>query len=1038
MSTPWVLAHKLALPVPAGPRLERDLAAGAPVTLLVGGAGYGKSHALLALVERAVAGGAVPLWVALEASDADAATFCHYLVAGLRLHVPTFGEALLTELQAGAAPAAWLPRFFAAVAAYGMPGLAIALDDAHHLFEDAGLVAALGACFDKLPPGVRLFAAMRRRWPQPLGRLAARGHVALVEQAALAFTPAEAGAFLAARTADAAVLAGWQAPAARLEGWPLGLELVARGHLPQGPLVTDYLAEEVFAAQDAARRDFMLAAAALPDLAPDACRAVLDREDAATMLEALAQDQLLGRLLDPEGGAVRYRFPAYMRAFLQQEVVRTVPLAERRQRAAAVAAHHAALGQDELALEAWLAADAPGPAAEAAARCFPVMAACGRQGPLEAALAAFPASAREETPALLYWRAALAQRARRAAEAEALYRRARAAAGAAGDAAGQLKALVRLAQNALMAGDEAGFIAWRDAAAPLLAAGRGEDVADLALIEGLAADQRGDMVAMGRHNQRVLAVPLDHAAVAEAHVIAHQNLHTLRLHEGALADAAGHAERAIAVATAWGSEAGRVGATFLLANLDLLRGDFDAADALLRGLPTGWEARLDWHDAACARCVLGRYHGARGDAARAEDELARALRLFDEADYQQGRKVPLELLVEQALARGQHARAEAWLAKAGPLDGRSYYDTSLAVLQARAVHLAGRPGEAAAALAALVPALTAQGAWLGLARARLYEAAALRAAGRPADEAAGAARALVAAHGYGFLERQEPEAWQALGPAAPPTSVARAPAAEAPAAAAPAVGPPVLDMRLFGGLEVRLDGRPVDLGARKVVRQILAALALYPRGRRAADLAEALGDPSANTLKVGLSLLRHALEPAMGKGEASCYVLNDEGRYTLAHVGDCDVRVFGEAIARALGEPDAEGAAACERVLALYRGDLADEPALVGCFAAEAEAFRQQALAAALRLAAFHQRRGDATGQLAALARATAIDPCDERATLAQIAHHAAANRITLARQAYWDCRKALKAANGDDPSADLEAAHRALPRGTGMLVAPR
>jgi ATP/maltotriose-dependent transcriptional regulator MalT len=148
-----VMQSKLTPPEPPAGCLVRAFDEPGPVTALVAGPGYGKTLALLRLAERAP----MRLWYGLGPEDADVATFFHHLVAGMRAHIPDFGDEVLALVSASKLEAKKLwQRFFQAVAAYNLPGLALVLDDAHHL---AGTdLLALPA---KLPPGVQVVLGSR-------------------------------------------------------------------------------------------------------------------------------------------------------------------------------------------------------------------------------------------------------------------------------------------------------------------------------------------------------------------------------------------------------------------------------------------------------------------------------------------------------------------------------------------------------------------------------------------------------------------------------------------------------------------------------------------------------------------------------------------------------------------------------------------------------------------------------------------------------------------------------------------------------------
>ncbi|HEY1522377.1 MAG TPA: AAA family ATPase [Solirubrobacteraceae bacterium] len=110
----------------------------------------------------------------------------------------------------------------------------------------------------------------------------------------------------------------------------------------------------------------------------------------------------------------------------------------------------------------------------------------------------------------------------------------------------------------------------------------------------------------------------------------------------------------------------------------------------------------------------------------------------------------------------------------------------------------------------------------------------------------------------------------------------------------------MLDVRLAGGLELRVDGAPIALPASRRARAVLAYLALnpapQPRGRLAARFWPDVLDESARaSLRAALTELRHALGPAAG-----CVVAT---RDTVALEGS-DLRVDAREFQRGLDEDD--------------------------------------------------------------------------------------------------------------------------------------
>ncbi|MDB5102045.1 MAG: transcriptional regulator [Cyanobacteria bacterium RYN_339] len=993
MRDAWILETKLQPPAQPPHGLERAferLGAGLPpVTWLVAGPGYGKTLALANLARRT---GHAVLWLTADDRDADPATLFPYLVAGMRATIPAFGTALLASLQGGAPdPRVLWQRFFQELAAYNVPGLVLALDEAHELGE---ALVALAYFFDKLPPGVHVALASRRRPPA----VRARARVAWLEQADLAFTPAEVGAFLAAR-APGGVPPAWHAAAEPLEGWPLGLDLLTRGGSPAG-----VVAEELYQAQPAHRRDLMLKAALLPEITPEACRWVFQALDAADVLAELEAEHLLTRL----AGSPAYRFPAYLRDFLATEAARAVPAL------AAVAWHRRAATyyreqrREELALPHLLASRDWDAAIAACNATFPGMHFAGRGAQVARFLAAFPPEVEAAEPVLQLWHGHLGSRAGRTEEALAAYEAAGRLFRERDDGAGELKVLVRQLTLAVRQEDMKRFNQLVMQALARLAEGLAEDVVDLHLARACAADLRGDQALMRECNEAALALPPGaNPEIAASHVIAHLNLYTDAFHRGELARAAGHAGLAGAIADDFGFGPYRLYAGFLQAHLHLIMDESDAAGTLLRALPPGWEDQLDWHMRAVGLTVLATWHVARGEAAEAEACARRSLAEFERAGYREGRKLPLEPLMWLALQRQQPGRV-AGLDPGGAGD-RNFYDLSLALPRARALHLAGDAAAAREQLSHIVAEADRLGLQLIATRARLYLAAT-----GDAGSALAEAEALMERQGYGFLRAQDRSLWEDLAPATR------------------AEGVPRLSLCCFGGFQIRLDGVTLDQWPRKKAKLILAALALQPAGVRLADLAALLGDGDEASghgiLKVTMPVLRRTLEPDLPKGAGSSFIWLADDRYGLVPV-TLDVAAFDHALtsAEAARATDPVAAAAhYEAALALYQGDLLAEAFFREFFDEERERRRHQAASALGWLADHHGRRGDHTGQEQALARAAGIAPTDEATYLALMAFYRSNGRPERVRQVYWDCRKALKLHLDALPSEAFELASRA------------
>jgi ATP/maltotriose-dependent transcriptional regulator MalT len=502
----------------------------------------------------------------------------------------------------------------------------------------------------------------------------------------------------------------------------------------------------------------MLKAALLQELAPEACRWIFQALDAAAQLEALEADHLVQRL----GDGTTYRYPTYLQEFLTAEGKRTISAIAFKDWHRRAANYYQDGGREELALPHLIASEDWAGALWACDMSFPAMRFTGRQKQIERWLALFPDALADTEPRLALWQGHVKSRGGAISESLVCYDRALELFKDQSDTRGEFKVLVRLFTLALVQDDAPKAAKLMPETLSRVAFGDPEDVVDLHLARALAADRRGDMALVRECNEEALALPFGESIeIAASHYIARSNLYTLALHKGHLREALRHIERALEIAGAWNFYPYHLVASFLRADLHLTEGAVEEAGRFLKALPSYWVEILDWHDLACAYAVLGGYHQARGEWKEAEDVLRKSLAIFTEAEYDIGKKVPLERLMWLALARKQYTRAEELKAESGDVDLNNIYDLALRVPYARALHLGGRAESAIAELETLIPAIEAIDAPLHLSRAHLFEAAARRKAGDArAKEALDRALALIEQNGYTFLLETDQTLWE--------------------------------------------------------------------------------------------------------------------------------------------------------------------------------------------------------------------------------------------------------------------------------------
>jgi ATP/maltotriose-dependent transcriptional regulator MalT/DNA-binding SARP family transcriptional activator len=350
------------------------------------------------------------LWLALDAGDADPASFFFHLTMAARAAfgaaaLPPFGEGQRADLGLFAR------RFFEQLFAAVEPPLVVVLDNYQALAADAPVHAATDALFASVPPGVLAVIASREAPPPRLARWLAAADLTAIEYPLLRLTRAETGALATARGMD---------PNGRLDrlhelarGWAAGVVLLARG-LAQGlPLprpgdapptaVFDYFAVEVFDQAPPAMHAFLHRTAFLTGMTAAMAEAASGEPRAAGLLEALHRGHLFVERRD-EAEAF-YEYHPLFREFLQVRAAAALEPAALREIRDVSARLLAARGEVDAAGRLFAAnEDWPGLAGvvRAHAAGFAVH---GRHAALRGLIDLAPAAVRDRDPWLVFWRA---------------------------------------------------------------------------------------------------------------------------------------------------------------------------------------------------------------------------------------------------------------------------------------------------------------------------------------------------------------------------------------------------------------------------------------------------------------------------------------------------------------------------------------------------------------------------------------------------------------------------------------------------------
>ena len=326
-------------------RLEDRLndAVGSRLTVVTGMAGGGKSVLLAGWARGREAG--TTAWLRLDPVDNEPVRFWPRLVRALQVVDPDVGDNVMAALSAGVSDSL-LAEVLVGELAVVRP-LVVVLDDLHRLTRP-DLIHAIAYIAGHLPPHVHLIVTTRQPCGLGLHRLRMSGDLAEIDQDDLRFNDDEAGPLLSVVAGRPISSSDIEVLTARTEGWAAGLCLAGlilaeekdvRGSVAsfQGdsPLVAEYFQDEVLIDLPPETVRFMMETSVLDEITTGLCQEVTDRPDAGTILEDLADRNLLTPRIDAE---VRwYRYHGLFADFLSRRLAARDPEGARQARVRAAA-----------------------------------------------------------------------------------------------------------------------------------------------------------------------------------------------------------------------------------------------------------------------------------------------------------------------------------------------------------------------------------------------------------------------------------------------------------------------------------------------------------------------------------------------------------------------------------------------------------------------------------------------------------------------------------------------------------------------------
>jgi len=363
-----------------------DQALRVPLTVVSAPAGYGKSVMVSDWISRLDTPSA---WVSLDDTESDLRQFLTCVIQAIESFAPD-ALAAVRELL----PAVELPPL-QMLFGYLINDLdhidepfVLVLDDFHRLNSQSPVGDLLTLLLDRPPPGMHLLIVTRRDLSIPLGRLRASNQLVEIRMRDLRFTPEEASALIFSAAHKALSDSALRHLEAEIEGWPVGLRLVAlmvrqtsdpdatvqglHGGIPQ---TQEYMLQEVLAGLSPEVKECLLRTSILSRFSARLIDAVCwSRDlpskglDGQSFIEELEQSNLFAQSLDSQGRWYRYHhwFQGMLERQLQAEFGEH-KLIELHQRAAAWFEANDEPGEAQAHL---LAAGQPGAAADLVARKF--------------------------------------------------------------------------------------------------------------------------------------------------------------------------------------------------------------------------------------------------------------------------------------------------------------------------------------------------------------------------------------------------------------------------------------------------------------------------------------------------------------------------------------------------------------------------------------------------------------------------------------------------------------------------------------------
>ena len=301
------------------------------LTLLVGGAGFGKTTLMAQWRQELSKTGTRPVWISLAPDDGSLPQFCATLYGALQQAGVPVGEDVLLLGDGEVRPQVLAAQLLNALAQ--VPGeLYLMFDDFHHV-TDPGTLGLVQAMVDATLPSVHVVIATRAAPTLLLGRLRAMGELTEIDCNQLMFDFRETLAFLKTHLDARIDLDAANQLHELTGGWPIGLQLMAislkanpanrarlRTLAPDSDALEAYLSEDVLADLPPGLADFMQKLSVLRRFNAGVAAHVTGCADAASLIAAIDGRNLFLLPVDTQEGGQWLRFHPMFAEYLAKRL----------------------------------------------------------------------------------------------------------------------------------------------------------------------------------------------------------------------------------------------------------------------------------------------------------------------------------------------------------------------------------------------------------------------------------------------------------------------------------------------------------------------------------------------------------------------------------------------------------------------------------------------------------------------------------------------------------------------------------------------